>query len=143
MTERPPLLRDQRKIDADHLNLLSIFHFIGAGFAILGLLFLAAHYAMFHAFIANPQMWQNQKQVPPRAEFFAIFKWFYLAGAVWFIGTGLLNLFSGLCMRARTNRTLSIVVGAINCIHMPLGTILGVFTFIVLLRDSVRELYDA
>jgi hypothetical protein len=26
---------------------------------------------------------------------------------------------------------------------MPLGTVLGVFTIVVLMRDSVRELYDA
>jgi hypothetical protein len=32
MSELPPLPRDQRKIDADHLNLLAIFHFVGAGF---------------------------------------------------------------------------------------------------------------
>ena len=25
---------DQRKIDADHLNLLAIFHFVGAGLAV-------------------------------------------------------------------------------------------------------------
>jgi hypothetical protein len=28
----PPLHRDQRKIDADHLNLPAIFHFVGAVF---------------------------------------------------------------------------------------------------------------
>jgi len=39
----PPLPRDQRKIDEDHLNLLGIFHFVGAGLAMLGLLFLVAH----------------------------------------------------------------------------------------------------
>jgi hypothetical protein len=31
----PSLPCDQRKIDADHLNLLAIFHFVGAGLAVL------------------------------------------------------------------------------------------------------------
>jgi hypothetical protein len=31
-----PLPRDQRKIDADHLKLLAIFHFVGAGLAVWG-----------------------------------------------------------------------------------------------------------
>ncbi|PYV42168.1 MAG: hypothetical protein DMG06_14865 [Acidobacteria bacterium] len=31
MTELPPLLRDQRRIDAEHLKLLSIFHFVLSG----------------------------------------------------------------------------------------------------------------
>jgi hypothetical protein len=35
MNELPPLACDQRKIDADHLNLLAIFHFVGAGLAAL------------------------------------------------------------------------------------------------------------
>jgi hypothetical protein len=34
-TPLPPLPRDQRKIDADHLNLLAIVHFVGAGLMVL------------------------------------------------------------------------------------------------------------
>jgi len=59
MTELPPLLRDQRKIDAEHLNLLSIFHFVGAGLALLGILFVVAHFSIFHAVFSNPKMWEN------------------------------------------------------------------------------------
>jgi hypothetical protein len=69
MSELPPLPRDQRKIDADHLKLLSIFPFVGAGLALLGILFLLAHYAMFSAFFSNPKMWEGPKQGPPPAEF--------------------------------------------------------------------------
>jgi len=143
MSELPPLPRDQRKIDADHLKLLSIFHFVGAGFALLGVLFLLAHFAIFHAFFANPKMWENQKQGPPPAEVFAILKWFYLIFAIWFGGSGVLNVISALCIRAKKHRTFSLIVAGINCLHLPLGTVLGVFTIIVLLRDSVRELYEA
>src|SRR5580692_875058 len=106
----PPLPRDQRKIDADHLNLLAIFHFVGAGLAVLGLLLLFAHYAMMHAFLDNPQFWTAQKQTPPPVEFFAIFKWFYLVGAVWFLASCILNLTSGRCLLARKHRTFSMVV---------------------------------
>jgi hypothetical protein len=143
MSDLPPLLRDQRKIDADHLKLLSIFHFVGAGLALLGILFVLGHYAIFRTFFSNPKMWDNQKQGAPPAEFFAIFKWFYLAFGVWFFSSCVLNLISGLCIRAKRYRTFSLVVAAINCLHIPLGTVLGVFTLIVLIRDSVRELYEA
>ena len=136
-------MRDQRKADADHLNLLSIFHFVGAGLALLGILFLLGHYAIFHSLFSNPNLWKNQNQRPPPAELFAVLRWFYLVGAIWFIASGILNLLSGLYIRARKNRTFSLVVAGINCGHIPLGTVLGVFTMIVLLRDSVRELYEA
>jgi len=145
MPNLTPLPRDQRKIDADHLNLLAIFHFVGAGLAVLGILFLLGHYAMMHTVFSNPKFFENQKQpmpVPPE-QIFAVMKWFYLAGAVWFVSSGVLNLISGLCLRARKNRTFSLVVAGINCLHIPLGTVLGVFTIVVLVRDSVREQYSA
>jgi hypothetical protein len=143
MSDLPPLPRDQRKIDADHLNLLAIFHFVGAGLALLGILLLLAHFTIMHTFLANPEMWRNQKQTLPPAELFAIMKWFYLVIAVWFVGSGILNLISGLCLYTRKHRTFSMIVAGINCVHMPLGTVLGVFTLIILMRDSVREVYEA
>jgi hypothetical protein len=143
MSELPPLPRDQRKIDGDHLKLLWIFHLVAAGLALLGILFSVAHYAVLHTVFTNPKIWENQKQGPPPAEFFAMFKWFYLVFAVWFVGSGVLNVVSGLCIRARKHRMFSMIVAGINCLLIPLGTVLGVFTIIVLMRDSVQELYEA
>ena len=137
-----PLPRDQRSTDADHLNLLSIFHFIGAGLALLGILFLCAHFAVMHFIFMNPAFWQNQKGTPPPPEFFSIFIILYIIGGIWFVVSAILNVLSGLFLHARRNRTFSLVVAGINCVHMPLGTLLGVFTIIVLLRPSVRELYQ-
>jgi hypothetical protein len=143
MTELPPLMRDQRKADADHLRLLSIFHFVGAGLAVLGIGFLAAHYLFLHAFVDNPEMWKNQKgAVPPPREFFALFKWFYIVFGAWFAVSGVLNLISGIFLGRKQFRAFSLVVAFMNCIHIPLGTVLGVFTIIVLLRPSVREVYE-
>jgi Na+-driven multidrug efflux pump len=137
-------MRDQRKADADHLRLLSIFHFIGAGLAVLGLGFLALHYLFMHTFLDNPDMWKNQKgAVPPPKEFFAIFKWFYVIFGLWLVVSCILNVLSGLFIGRRKYRTFSLVVAFINCIHIPFGTVLGVFTIVVLLRPSVREVYEA
>lgn len=143
MNDLPPILRDQRTIDKNHLKLLAIFHFIGAGLGLIGTLFIFVHYMMFNTFFSNPEMWNNQNQSLPPVEFFGMFKWFYIVFAVWFIGSGSLNLLSGLCINARKCRALSMVVAGINCFHIPLGTVLGVFTLIILLRDSVRELYES
>lgn len=142
MTELPPIYRDQRKTDADHLHLLTVFHFIGAGLSILGILFLLGHYTILHAFMANSASWAGQKQRPPPQEFFAVFKWFYLIGGLWFVLSGVANLISAYCLRARKGRTFSLAVACLNLLHMPLGTLLGVFTLIVLLRDTVREAYE-
>src|SRR5262249_50117956 len=140
MNEVPPAFRDQRKIDAGHLNLLAIFHFVGAGLALLGILFLIAHYSILHFVFNNPKMWQNQKQALPRGVIFASPKLLYLFFAVWFLSSAILNVLSGFFLRARKYRTFSLVVAGINCLHMPVGTVLGVFTIIFLIRDSVGNL---
>jgi hypothetical protein len=144
MTELPPLMRDQRKADADHLRLLSIFHYVGAGLAVLGLCFLSIHYLFFHAFLANPEFWKNQKGgTPPPKEFFAMFKWIYVFFGGWLVLSLIGNVLSGAFLARRKYRAFSLVVAVMNLIHIPLGTVLGVFTLVVLLRPSVREVYDA
>lgn len=146
MNQPPPLYRDQRMIDSDHLKLLAVFHFVGAGLGLLGLLFVFVHFTIMRAVFFNPQFWQSTHQpappMPP-VEIFGFFQWFYVLAAVWMIASAVLNLFSGLYLRTGKHRTFSIVVAALNLIHMPLGTALGIFTLIVLLRESVRERYQA
>lgn len=132
----------QRGRDVEQLKLLAAFHFVGVGLAALGMLMLYAHYAMFNNMIHNPKMWANQAGAPPPAELFVGMKWFYGVCAAGLLGTGALNLLAGFFLRARTHRIFTFVVAAINCFYMPLGTALGIFTFIVLLRDSVRRLYE-
>jgi len=106
---------------------------------------VCGHYALMHAFMSNPKMWTSPSQpnAPNPAEFFAIFRWFYLVFGLWFIVSGVLNILSGLSLRVRKHRIFSIVVACINCLYMPLGTILGVFTILVLARDTVSEAYAA
>jgi hypothetical protein len=142
-----PLPNDQRNIDVDHLNLLSIFHFVSAGLGFVGMFFLMAYFAIMHVVFSNPSIWQNQRHgPPPPPEFFLIFHimtWFYLVLALWCMACAILNLLSGIFLRVRKHRTFSFVVAGINCLQIPIGTVLGIFTIVVLTRDSVRELYEA
>jgi hypothetical protein len=131
----------QRARDVEQLKLLAAFHFVGVGLAALGMLMLYGHYVMFNNLMSNPKMWANQA-APPPTELFVGMKWFYGVCAAGLLGTGALNLLAGLFLRARTHRIFTFLVAGINCFYMPLGTALGIFTFIVLLRDSVRKLYE-
>src|SRR5690606_34060603 len=114
-------------------------------FALLGLVFLVAHYWMMSTAFSNPEIWQHQGKpsTPPPREFFMIFIWFYVAAGIFLAAAMIANLLSGLWIRARKNRVFSLVVAGLNCLQVPFGTVLGVFTILVLARDSVRELYDA
>ena len=42
----------------------------------------------------------------------------------------------------RRSRMLCLIVAGINCLSMPIGTVLGVFTFIVLSRPQVATSFD-
>lgn len=143
MTAPPPLQRDQRTVDAEHLRILVICHYVGAGLSVVGFALLAMHYAMMKMMFSNPKMWESAKGGPPPEAIFDVFKWFYLVGVVFLMAYLVLNLLSAGCIKARRRRTFSIVVAGLNCLHMPLGTALGVFTMIVLLRNSVREVYES
>jgi hypothetical protein len=148
MNEPPPippmgaLPRNQRNVDEDHLNLLAIFHFVIAAMTLLGILFLFAHYAMMHFIFTNPDIWKDQKDGPPPEAIFSIFIIIYIIAGAFLVVIGILNVMSGLFLRERKNRTFSLVVAAIDCLQFPFGTTLGVFTFVVLFRDSVRVIYE-
>jgi hypothetical protein len=66
-----------------------------------------------------------------------------MGGCAVFVGwtLGILTIVSGRLISLRRRRTFSLVVAGINCASFPFGTVLGVFTFIVLARPSVRALY--
>jgi hypothetical protein len=142
MTEPPPLTHDQTKTDTEHLRLLSVFHLVLAGLSVLGIGFLGLHYVMMRLMFTNPEMWKNAHGGPPPDIFFSVFRWFYAVFGALIAAGGVGNFLSGLFIRRRTNRTFSIVMAGINCISFPFGTLLGVFTIIVLLRASVREIYE-
>lgn len=143
MSNPPSLSRDPKKSDAEHLHLLVIFHYVLAGFALVGLLFLLAHYWMMSSVFSNPEIWQHEGKpsTPPPKEFFMVFIWFYVIGGIFLLAAAIANILSAIWIRARENRMFSLVVAGLNCLQVPFGTALGVFTIIVLSRDSVRELY--
>jgi hypothetical protein len=134
----------QRIIDGEHIKLLSIFHFVVAGLAFCGVGFLLLHYLVMSRVFANPEIWKSQTHGPPLPkDFFKYFVWFYIFMGAILVSAGTLNLLSGYFLRQRRHRTFSMVVGGLNCLQIPFGTVLGVFTLMVLLRNSVRETYAA
>ncbi len=126
--------------DAEHLRLLAIFHYVFAGLALLGLLFVFGHYMLMRT-VMSPDM-LAQSPNPPQPEFMAMLVWIYVLMAVAMLTGAVLNLLAGNCLRRRRSRMFCMVVAGLNCLQVPLGTTLGVFTLIVLNRDSVRLSFD-
>jgi hypothetical protein len=142
VTAQTPASEYQRIIDGEHIKLLSTFHFVVAGLAFCGVAFLLMHYLVMSRVFANPDIWKSQTNAPPfPKDFFKMFVWFYIFMGAVFVSAGILNILSGLFLRQRRHRTFSMVVGGLNCLQIPFGTMLGIFTIIVLSRNSVRAVY--
>ena len=134
----------RRQTDIGHIKLLAIFHVVVGCLALAGLGFVALHYMMMSTMLPmmeRDMAKQHPPGLPPPAEFMQIFVWMYIFFAVILIIAGVLNLLSAYFMSRRKHLVFSLVVAGLNCLQVPLGTVLGVFTIIVLMRDSVRAMY--
>jgi hypothetical protein len=128
--------------DTEHLKLLSLFHYIVGG--ILGLISLfPVFHLIFGAFMLFAPHLMEKKEgeiwiLQALGGFFMLFAGLLMAGG---LSLAVASVMSGRYLSQFRNHTFSIVVAAILCAFMPFGTVLGVFTLIVLSRPSVKSLY--
>ena len=130
--------------DEEHLNLLAIFHYVVAGLAALFSFFPLLYTTIGAIFIIEQGHGTAKpgEELPP--EFLG---WiFALIGSAWFligIAIAICILITGRSLALRKRYSFAIVMACIECIFIPLGTILGVFTIVVLSRESVKALFSA
>jgi len=132
--------------DAEHLRLLSIFHYIVGGLAALFSFFplLYTTVGAIFIFVARHQAAAGPKpgEEPP-PEFIG---WiFAVVGSLLFllgIAIAICILIAGRSLAKRTRYWFAFVMACIECLFIPFGTILGVFTIIVLSRESVKTLFS-
>jgi hypothetical protein len=128
--------------DAEHLRLLSIFHYVVGGLALLFACFPLIHVTIGSIFIyAARHAHSVSRDAPPPEIVGWIMLVFGLAFFILGIAFGLAVLWSGHCLARGKNYAFSFVMACVECIFLPFGTVLGVFTLIVLSRQSVKALY--
>ena len=125
--------------DAEHLRLLTVFHYV-----VGGLTAVCACFPFIHLGIGIFMLFKPEAFTPrPPPEFVA---WLFIGLAAAFILAGwtlaVLLVLAGRNLARRRRYTFCQVVAGVGCLFMPFGTVLGVFTLIVLARPSVRELFE-
>jgi hypothetical protein len=141
--EPGPIVAPSR--DQDHLRLLSIFYYVFAGLQAIGgcvgLVYTVVGIGMMaggDAIAAEDQSLEGAPQA--------------IGGLLFGIGLFTLLLSSVLItleimaanrLRRQRGRTFCMVIAGLTCLSIPLGTILGIFTFVVLARPSVAALFAA
>ena len=122
-----------------NLNTLSILHYVYGGlvcFSGVAMLLLIS----LGAFLSSDFLAQSG-ETPPPAWLGGLFQ-----GLGWFLFAflevlGLLIISSGRWIAKRKNRTGSMVLAGFCCLNFPLGTALGIFTFVALSNEEVKHTY--
>jgi hypothetical protein len=129
--------------DREHLRLLAIFHYVTAGLAALFSFFplLYTTVGIVFIFAARHGTAKPGEELPP--EFLG---WiFAVIGAALFvigIAMAICILIAGRSLAHCKHYSFALVMACIECLFVPFGTILGVFTIVVLSRESVRVLFS-
>ncbi|HRH68451.1 MAG TPA: hypothetical protein PLB89_02985 [Flavobacteriales bacterium] len=126
---------------ARHLSTLSILHYVyGAFICVVGAV-VAFIFIFLGGFLGSDFIAENSQGDPPPAwlsGFMQAFGWgLFILIEIW----GILTIMSGNWISKRRNRTGSMVMAGLNCLNIPFGIALGIFTFVTLNDQEVKGLY--
>jgi hypothetical protein len=126
--------------DQQHLELLAIFHYIFGGLGALCSCFPLVYLGMGVAMLTGA--FKDGSNGPPEELGWVL----VVIGAIvsilgWTMSACI--IFAGRKLTRHESHTFCTVVAALMCLSIPLGTALGVFTIIVLMRPSVKELFES
>ncbi len=119
--------------DREYLKLLSIFYYVLGGiyaFLSIGLVFYSVWSWSYFFQTTSEQNSTSLIILIPT-----------LLALLIGLTHSILLIASGRSLAKRKRYWFSFIVACIECVFLPFGTILGVLTLIILLRDSVRTLY--
>ena len=157
----------EAKRNNEHINLLAIFYYIAGILSLFGgfmamlviviFLFLMSNsqpdtlevsiptHSGSHVLLQHELPNQHPSNFPPQNTGAAsgIFIVLVLIIFLFSLAQAIINILSGRFMKQRKHRTFSLIVAGLNCLSIPLGLALGIFTFVVLTRSSVVEEYKA
>jgi hypothetical protein len=123
--------------DEEHLRILSILHYVYGGLAAVGGCFGLFYIFVGATFMSTATRGPGQAGPPPAA--FGMV--FVVLGAMisliaWALAVCI--VLTGKYLSERRNHLFCLIVSGIICLNVPLGTALGVFTIIVLVRPTVK-----
>jgi hypothetical protein len=127
--------------DLHYLNLLSIFHYV-----LGGMKFLFGFFPIIYMVLGTTMLLTQEKHGGndefPKVLFGGLMVVFGLGFTVvtWVMAT--MMIIAGHKLSRRKSYMFCMVIACIECISTPFGTILGVFTIILLSRPSVKELFN-
>jgi hypothetical protein len=125
----------------EHLRLVAIFHYVFAGLLALMACIPFIHVALGLVMMFAPRSFPGAHEPPPPAFLGLIF---VVMGGLFIVcgwTAAVLLAFSGRCLMQRRRYMFCMVMAAIACLFVPLGTVLGVFTIVMLAKPEVQAAF--
>jgi hypothetical protein len=134
---------ERRRQDKQYLGLLAVFHYIAGalffGFALLMFLYVGMGVVLLSVPLpTKPGSPPGPSPVFMGVMFIVMFGFF----ALLMLTQGVLACLTGYYLHRHKRWLFCMVTSAIVCAHAPIGTVLGAFSIIVLMRQSVRDLFQ-
>ncbi|MBV9877424.1 MAG: hypothetical protein JO025_22035 [Verrucomicrobia bacterium] len=126
--------------DVQQLNLLKLFHYIWGAFCCVWGLIGVAYVWIGESVLKHVERIPAKENIP--LIFGQLFVTFSVIGLVLLESSGVLSLIAAGKFGSRKGYRTCFVVSIVNCILMPVGTALGVFTLAVLNRTSIKALFN-
>lgn len=124
--------------DRNHLTTLAILHYVLGGlYVFIGCIPLI-HVSLGIAMLSGAL---DKGRNPPPPELGVVF---IIVGASFSLGfwtVAVLTVIAGRCLARRVAYGYCFFIAIVDCLYMPVGTALGIFTIIVLSRESVQMLF--
>ncbi len=129
--------------DTEHLRTLSILHYVFGGLQFFGALF-GLIYVVLGGFAAAGSLPIDSPNDRAALQFFGtIFLVIGLLVILLNLAIGTALVYAGRCLSQHRAYTYCFIIALLECLGFPLGTLLGVFTIIVLQRETVKERFAA
>ena len=125
--------------DKEHLKILSVCYYVMSGLTVIGGCFCLLYMVMGVSMLSTLSGSSRASASEPEGVIMmgGMFVVIGVVGALIAFVVAALEFVVARRLVSNQSRMLCMVIAGINCLSMPVGTVLGVFTFIVLSRPSV------
>lgn len=124
----------------EHLRLLGLFHYIVGGLIALFSCIPIVHLILGIVLLVVPEKVHSNGELPP-----PVIGWLFIIFAGGMIAIGLiiaaLIIFAGRFLRQQRRYRYCFVMACVECIFMPFGTVLGIFSLIALNKPAIKALF--